>query len=509
MKERLVKVVEAVYEAHRLREIVDAHAEWLYVRDHRRLASLRRSEVELSVAHGRLIFNCVSDAGAELWRVVAWRWTGERLLLEARKGAGRESALLELIPRVSFSRLLEDVSAVRRARASTLAQLARAQAPRSIIERVSLSAGAGFNRPGNFARILLKHMSARICVTGMVSRAAPQVVDALLSSTLIWLARLRETSRSPKLWIAVEKPCLEPLRQRTALLREDIRCITTLFEIDEEWRALTLVPQRELEELLDERPKRISAYKTEVSEVAARIIARAPQAIDLVRSRHGETLRFHGLPFARVRRTFNEERVRFGLDSSRRLLLDESTEEEWNNLLRELAEHRRHDAPARHHALYRQTPEAWLESILRRDIKRLDPGLRLAPLHAQFRLAQTKSTASRPVDLLALRDDGRLAVIELKVTEDREHVLQGADYWRRVEASRRQGAIRRARLFDDARISDEPPLLYLVAPALRFHRAFLTLARSLRSEIELYRFDLNEDWRAQVRVTRRERVNPL
>ena len=37
------------------------------------------------------------------------------------------------------------------------------------------------------------------------------------------------------------------------------------------------------------------------------------------------------------------------------------------------------------------------------------------------------------MDLLALRQDGRLVVIELKVSEDREHVLQGADYWRRVE----------------------------------------------------------------------------
>jgi hypothetical protein len=94
-------------------------------------------------------------------------------------------------------------------------------------------------------------------------------------------------------------------------------------------------------------------------------------------------------------------------------------------------------------------------------------------------------------------------VIELKVSEDREHVLQGADYWRRIETYRRLGSISRARLFDDARISDEPPLVYLAAPALSFHRAFRMLAQCLRKEIELYRFDLNEDWRAGVRVTRR------
>jgi hypothetical protein len=42
---------------------------------------------------------------------------------------------------------------------------------------------------------------------------------------------------------------------------------------------------------------------------------------------------------------------------------------------------------------------------------------------------------------------------------------------------------------------------------LRFHRAFDTLARMIRPEIELYRFDINEDWRAGVRVMRRARVN--
>ncbi len=56
-------------------------------------------------------------------------------------------------------------------------------------------------------------------------------------------------------------------------------------------------------------------------------------------------------------------------------------------------------------------------------------------------------------------------------------------------------------------ISDESPLVYLVAPLLRFHRAFNHLARVVSPEIEIYRFDINEDWRASVRVMRRARVN--
>jgi hypothetical protein len=135
--------------------------------------------------------------------------------------------------------------------------------------------------------------------------------------------------------------------------------------------------------------------------------------------------------------------------------------------------------------------------LLRRDITRLDPGLIIAPLHAQFRIARAGSSGGapgvRPIDLLALRRDGRLAVIELKVTEAREHVFQGADYWQRVEAHRRRGHITRAGLF--------------VARKIRVHPAFNTLAHFIAPDIEIYRFDINEDWRHRVRVMRRVKVN--
>jgi hypothetical protein len=36
-------------------------------------------------------------------------------------------------------------------------------------------------------------------------------------------------------------------------------------------------------------------------------------------------------------------------------------------------------------------------------------------------------------------------------------------------------------------------LVYLVAPLLRYHRTFDTLARAISPEIEMYRFDINGD----------------
>jgi hypothetical protein len=188
-------------------------------------------------------------------------------------------------------------------------------------------------------------------------------------------------------------------------------------------------------------------------------------------------------------------------------MLDYSTLDDWNNLLEDLRQHRSANSPDHRHALYRNAGEAWLESILRKDITKLDPGLIIAPLHAQFRTARGGKLGIRPIDMLALRRDGRLVVIELKVSEDREHVLQGADYWRRVEAHRRRGHITKAKLFGDREIRDEPPLVYLVAPTLRVHPSFSTLARCIAPDIEIYRFDINENWRSGVRVMRRMRVN--
>jgi hypothetical protein len=514
MTQYLTGADAAVDAARRIKELIDAHAEWLFSKTGagRSSISLRRDELDFRIEHARLMLYCLTTDGARLWRINSWNWTGEKLLLEARGRMGTERATIELTPRASASAIVADISAARRHRAERIAHLACSTIPGAKIERTALSAGARRGQPGRYAHILLRNSTReRIAVTATVADADAQDADAFLSSALVWFSRVSQrVRRAPqvqKLWLIVEKSSLEATVTRLALLRDRLRRAITLFEIDEGRETLTLVRQPELSELWLVRPPRLRLpTEANLSESAARIASHAPSAIDVVRARYGETLRYHGLAFARVRRLMNKERVWFGVERARRLLLDESTAPEFEKLLCEMQAHRRSQAEDHQHALYRAAPEAWLESLLRRDITRLDPGLRLAPLHAQFRTSENtdaSTRAARPVDLLALRHDGRLVVIELKVTEDREHVLQGADYWRRVEAHRRVGNINRAYLFGDAEIADKPPLVYLVAPLLRFHRAFSTLAQAINPQIELYRFDINEDWRAGVRVMRR------
>jgi len=483
--------------------LLSEHAEWLFVSDGV-IQSLRREEIEISFVQRKLMLACWTEAGTRMWRVLAWDWNGQLLELKVSRRMGAEVLLIELLPRTTAKVVTATIRAARQMLCERLAQLAATLESETAVERLSLSRGTKPGQPGRYAQIVLRRRRERIAVTGPVVSSQPSVVDAFISSALLWFSRLSVE----QLWLIVSPELLQPVIYRVSLLRSGLRGIIKVFTVNEHLTALTAVSCPDKNELWKKRLTRFPPVPAATAgELSSLIIAEAPDAIDVVHSRHGETLRYFGLPFARVRSLLGHERAWFGIDRAHRCLLDESTLNEWQNLLRELRKHRSSSVLDHRHAFYRAAPEAWLESLLRRDITRLDPGLIIAPLHAQFRTARGAKLGIRPIDLLALRQDGRLVVIELKVSEDREHVLQGADYWRRVEAHRRRGHIARAKLFGARAIKDEPPLVYLVAPTLRVHPSFQTLAHCISSDIELYRFDINEDWRSSVRVMRRQRVN--
>ena len=491
--------------------LLQQHAEWLFVSSNGETQSLRRSEIEITISHSRLLLSCWTEKGTRTYRILSWHWNGQTLVFEASRKFGAEQTRLELVPRASATAIAATIRAARQMRCERLAQLAADWQRATTVERCALSPGTRVGQPGRYARILLRWKGERIAVSGPVVSGQPSSVDAFLSSTLLWFTSTRDRIRPPfieQLWLILSNDLAKPACYRIALLRESLKRVITILVVDDELRTLSPITCPVREELWAKKLARFPPVPgANMSEQALAIIAEAPDAIDVVHSRHGETLRYFGLPFARVRSLLGVERVWFGIDSSHRRLLDETSLRDWQNLLDDLREHRSAAACDHRHGFYRMAAEAWLESLLRRDITKLDPGLIIAPLHAQFRTAHSGKLGIRPIDLLALRQDGRLVVIELKASEDREHVLQGADYWRRVEAHRRRGHIAKARLFGDKKIKDEPPLVYLVAPTLRVHPAFQTLARCISTDIEIYRFDIGEDWRSGVRVMRRMRVN--
>jgi hypothetical protein len=504
-----------------IREVLDMHTEWFLMQDGGAPLALANNEFDFSIAQRRLIFSSWTEKGSRTWRITAWEQKTDILLLEATRRRGGEVARLELVPRASAKAMVASIAAARQMRCEKLATLVAqtlvcnpadsVSLPPAKIERAVLSPGMRRDQPGRYARIVLRLPHERVAVTGTVAQSDPRNVDSLFSSALLWYTRLQARPKRPalqRLLMVVERDVLEAARQRHALLRDSLRQRIELFRIDEAWQTVERVPSFERKHLWRKRLARFPPVsEADLSDRAKQIIAEAPHAIDAVASRHGQTLRYHGLPFARVRRLMDQDRIWFGIEGQRRRAFHEYQQRDWDKLMSDLRTYRDEKCRDRRHWFYRAAGESWLESILRRDVSKLDPGLIIAPLHAQFRTSHGRPTGARPIDLLALRHDGRLVVIELKVNEDREHVFQGVDYWRRVEAHRRRGHISAAKLFGEREISDESPLVYLVAPALRFHTSFATLAKTIAPDIEIYRFDINEDWRGGVRVVRRERVN--
>jgi hypothetical protein len=143
--------------------------------------------------------------------------------------------------------------------------------------------------------------------------------------------------------------------------------------------------------------------------------------------------------------------------------------------------------------------ERWLEQVVRSSIQRIDPQLRLDPIHNQV---LSFAAADRDlIDLLAVTQDGRLCVLELKVTEDLQLPIQALDYWMRINWHVCRQEL--THLFPRIHLLPVAPRLILLAPALSFHSSTATLLRYFSSQIEVERVGVNTDWRSGLKITMR------
>lgn len=235
----------------------------------------------------------------------------------------------------------------------------------------------------------------------------------------------------------------------------------------------------------------------------------------------------HGLEFARIRQgfagqSFNRQlTATVGAGASETTLTPE-TAPELRNLVHRLFERRAVSAGSKPDArdpLFRLQPERWLESILRHRLPALDPALTEDPVYTQVP-AFTGGGAHQDrgmLDLLAVTHTGQLAVIEIKAAEDLHLALQGLDYWIRVRHHHLSnldpvtglGDLQQHGYFPQQRLRADPPLLYLVAPALRIHPATETILRFLSPRVEWQLIAIDERWRTHLKsVWRRRSTDP-
>jgi hypothetical protein len=476
-----------------LENLLKAHHEWLLIDSIGKSFSLQTSKIELEKKQNKTLFSFLDDTGFQTWRVTNFNYKNSEITLKLTRNFEKEHEKIRLVPRVSAQDLNDSIELARIEKANKIAEILTTNTEKSKLLRVELN-----KENGRFAQIIFEDSrKKRIAVLADVSEnLTPEI---LLSTACFWLAKLENRKKNiiQTIWILAEKTLAKKLQKLYALLRNNWKEKIFVKEISINKQTLKDLPKLEIVDLWGVKRREINKGKTlQISDSARKIIELAPEKIDTIFSRNGETLRFHGLPFARVRKVFDEEKVWFGTEKQQRILGRENFED-LLELIENLDNFRCFGSPNKRHAFYTDAPEAWLEAILRRNINLLDANLILSPLYHQFRAERDK------IDLLALRKDGRLVIIELKIVIDREMIFQSADYWHKIEFLRRKGNLEKTKLFGDLKIADAPTICYLVAPTLAFHRDFEFLANTISPEIEIHRFNLAENWRENLKVLER------
>ena len=476
--------------------------EWLLITPTGKSLALTSDEIELAAERGKILFSFQTAQGFQTWRVVNFKFEKQKIYLDLSRNFGTETTEIEIVPRASVAEFAAAVELARIEKATKIAKLIVEKRPALKLIRVALK-----HENGRLAQIFVENSGdAQTAVFTDVSGTL--TAERILTTAIIELEKLRARKRKPveKIWILAERKIARNLQRLLVLLKRNWKAGIEIYEIfsDESKKQNLLsepLPNLEMNDLWRGKTAQVSALENKLSsDLSKKITALAPENIDAIFTARGETVRFAGLPFVRLRNLGGAEKAWFGIETKRQIL-NENTACEFAELLDNLKIHRRFNAPNKRHAFYTLAPEAWLESILRRDISRLDANLILSPLHHQFRAGRER------IDLLALRTDGRLVIIELKAAADREMIFQAADYWRKIESERRTQRLQKAKIFGDLEIKDEPALIYLVAPMLEFHHSFRFLATTIAAEIEIYRFDINQNWRENLRIVRQEKTD--
>jgi hypothetical protein len=425
--------------------------------------------------------------------------SADRLTLSVQRFGRSKPERLEIV-RIEFERPPRELR--REEFSARLHGLLAQSFPDEEVESLSVAPDLEHSLSGNYVRGTLRHGSSRWAILATQKGESAATSENILTFGLLWLNRVRETNRRGQIeGLRLILPAGETSAAAHRIAALDPRLRVELFEHNEERETIEkmevegaenlrtwLVPAREAESLLAQALPALEP-----------IVARAHSAISAhALAETGEVwLRFRGLSFAR----WEEGRIYFGLDGARKELTA-ATRPAFEKLLHELELHRAPLASDTRHALYRAHAERWLEVIVCADIARVDAALNPGFVYSQVFAA---TAADRGIlDLLSVTRAGRLVILELKAGEHIHLPLQAADYWLRVRQHQVRGDFARYGYFHGVELQPLPPLVYLIAPALRFHPSTDALLRFLSPEIEVIRVGLAENWRRGLRVVMRQ-----
>jgi hypothetical protein len=358
-----------------------------------------------------------------------------------------------------------------------------------------------------YARGLLRKGRSAFAVFGVNQEETQASIDAALTFAILWLDTCRH-SRDGKLLIEGLKlflpaGCSALTRERVAHLNRDA-AKWQLFELEERDGSVQEIDcsdRGNIATRLVHCPDE-NAARERFADSIAYIHGLIPEADTAVLSGAEIAFRLYGLEFARARLAHelasfrSKQEIVFGVGAEEHVL-QENNAPDFMNLVRRLGEVRHPEGP-RAHPLFRLHPERWLESLVTTDIASIDE--RLDPTDVYSQVPAFSASDRAMIDVLATTRDARLAVIELKADEDIHLPLQGLDYWSRVNWHHTRGEFQKYGYFPRRELSPEPPLLFLVAPALHVHPATDTLLRYISPELQWALLGIDERWRTRARV---------
>lgn len=357
-------------------------------------------------------------------------------------------------------------------------------------------------------RGIMRRGTTTVAVVGVSADEPQPNVDAALTTGILWLQRCRERLADKRhvegLRLIVPSGRSEVIRLRMAHLGKDA-ARWELFELDQ--RVELLEPRSieagNIETRLVRVPSETRA-RERFHKSIKRVLSVEPRAEVVVRSAAEISFQICGLEFARVRVSQDPgfrfgERLTFGSGPNETPLTDDN-----EPMLRE-AVTKLFSARAgqdRTDQLYRMQPERWLEAIVRQHAAMLDERIDTRWVYSQVPAFAAGDRGM--IDLLTVTHDGRMVVIELKAKEDLHLPLQGLDYWARVRWHHQRQEFHKFGYFSGCELSERPPLLLLVSPALHLHPATDTLLRYLAPEIDWKVLGIDERWRWGVKVVFRK-----
>ena len=472
---------------------------------------LGQARYSISGEYNKCLLHLWSTERNTVRRVIDAEIKGATLRLAVQKLGQARPTKLE----ICRNRDRRSPSAKRAARASYEHKLRRAierHFPGFAITRLTTGVDLEKSFGPIYARGLLKQGQSAFALLGVNASESQGSIDASLTFGILWLDVCRQASAGRMLveglLLFVPSGCSSLVRERMANLNR-AAAKWRLFEFDERHDAVAEIDSTDRGNVATRlvHATNEAAAHERFADSIGRIKAIVPASEVVVLSPAEIAFRWRGLEFARASLTAeavtfrNKQEIRFGVGAEERVLDDRN----WTLFLELLTTLRncRHPYGPRGERLFRMHPERWLESLVMTDVSVIDVRLETESVYSQVPAFSAADRAM--IDVLTLTREGRLAVVELKADEDIHLPLQGLDYWARVQWHNGRGEFLKFGYFGGREISQESPLLFMVAPALRVHPSTDILLRYISPDIEWAFVGIDERWREEVRVVFRKR----